>query len=107
MAGTGLAEQRRNYATNPSFETNAAGWVAVGTSSINRTTVRAQQGTSSGLVTFGAGSGPGQGASPPAKGPAVGGQDHASAWVWGPAGGQGATPALFILGGPFCRAWTV
>ena len=99
MAGTGLAEQRRNYATNPSFETNAAGWVSVGTSSVNRTTVRAQQGTSSGLVTFGSGPAPGQGASHTVTGLAVGEQYTASAWVWVPSASIASSPALFIFGG--------
>lgn len=101
MAGTGLSEQRRNYATNPSFEVNTTGWTPVGTSSINRSTTRAQVGASSGLVTFGAGGGAGQGASIAATGLSVGQQYTASAWMWVPAASMSASPALWLFsGGP-------
>ena len=101
MSGTGLAEQRRNYATNPSFETNASGWVSVGTSSVNRSTTRAWVGSSSGLVTLGAGPAPGQGASHTVTGLAVGETYTASAYVWVPSASIGANLALFIFGVAF------
>lgn len=46
-----------NLVSNPSFETNTTGWSAAGTptATIARSTVRASQGSASGLVTWGTG----------------------------------------------------
>src|SRR5690349_1397235 len=95
MPGYGLAEQRRNLVSNPSFETNATGWSGFA-SSINRSTTRAWVGTSSGLITFGAGSPVTRGAGTTLTGLAVGATYTVSAYLWVPAASAAANPSVWI-----------
>lgn len=55
-----VATTAKNLVTNPSFETNTDGWSATGSPAptLARSTVRAQHGTASALVTWGAGGTP-------------------------------------------------
>lgn len=99
MAVTVLQEQRRNHATNPSFETNATSWSGLGSSTIARSTTRAQVGSASGLITMGAGAGISQGASTTVTGLTVGQVYTASIWLYVPAASLSANVALWVIGG--------
>jgi hypothetical protein len=84
----GIVTTAKNLVTNPAFETNTADWSATGTPtpSLARSTVRAQQGTASLLVTWGTGTAGSPAAGYTLRGLHIGTVYTASAYVWVPAG---------------------